>query len=224
MPGIKGLRKLLGKIVAPLLGSHTVAELIATLVLVRIWPNRDANIRRMVREHAVDETCCGHVEYSVDPQLADVGLRPVEGSDVAVHVAVVTEPHDLTVLVAEEAGQPCRFHRKHVSVCFVEREVEHGVPVKDGDLLRADGLGESVELQHLVLDIARRAALRRTLRRARRVPLLQSKHLIFRESRHLISVEGSVFLRALEGGGDAVPAPVWMRLLRNHNRRKWTNR
>ena len=96
--------------------------------------------------------------------------------------------------------------------------------VKDGDLLRADGLGESVELQHLVLDIARRAALRRTLRRARRVPLLQSEHLIFRESQHLISVEGSVFLRALEGGGDAVPAPVWMRLLRNHNRRKWTNR
>ena len=87
------------------------------------------------------------VHHLLHPQLTHVRLGPVKCGDVAVHIAVVAEPHDLTVFVAEEAGQASRLHRHHACVGAVEREVEHGVPVKDRDLVRADGL-EHMYMHH----------------------------------------------------------------------------
>ena len=76
------------------------------------------------------------------------------------------------------------------------------------------GLGEIVELQRLVLDIARGTALGRAVRRAGRVPFLERQHLVLGQPLHLSIVERPVLLRALEACRDAVPAPVQLSGLR----------
>lgn len=160
----------MGEVVAgSALPGHPIAELSGFLP-VRGRADLDVLLRGVIGEDAVHHPSGRGIGDALHPEVAHVLLRPVEGGDVAVLIAVVAQGDHLARLVAQEAVHAPRLSRLHHAVEVVEVEVEHAVVVEDAGELRLQLLDAPENVLDLVLDVARGRPLRRRLARARRVP------------------------------------------------------
>lgn len=101
-----------GEVVADPTLSFPVTQLVFPLP-IRMCTDLDILLCRVIGEDPVYISGSSSISYGTNPQIANMGLGPVERRYVAVNISIVTERNDVAKLIPQEARLPACLSLKH---------------------------------------------------------------------------------------------------------------